>query len=820
MGASKPDLREIFPGESQMARQMRAQDWAATPLGDPSGWPDGLKIPLRMLLTSRFEMWLGWGPDLNFFYNDSYIPTLGIKHPAMLGEPFRKVWAEVYDDVADQVERVRAGEATWNSALLLLLERSGYPEETYHSFSYSPLYDSDGSVGGLLCIVTEETERVISERRLETLRQSGMALVGKADDQAVIEAACSVFQVDRRDFPFALIALAGENEAIHNCSTDAEHLTRLRWQHVPEGEVFPLENGIDWPRGPWRIPPCHGMAVPIPRGADKSPFGMLVLGLNPYRRNDADLLDFANLLAAQIGGALANTATLTSERQRADRMWSQARDLMVVVNSEGIFQSVSPAWTRILGHAATDVVGRHFQDFVHPDDNRSTVNALDQAINEGDLTGYENRFRTVDGDYRWISWHTSNEDGFAYGYGRDITEQKRSAEQLARAESALRQAQKMEAVGQLTGGIAHDFNNILMAVHSGLELIRKRSGNDARIDRLIENSLKATERGAALTQRMLAFARQQELAQEDVDLVQLVIGLMDMLRRSLGPSFDITTRLSPDLPMVRADLNQLEMALLNLVVNARDAMPEGGTIDISASAHQISAGEVNDLAAGAYVRLTVADHGRGMDSATLARAADPFFTTKGVGKGTGLGLSMVHGLARQIGGVLQLESTPDRGTSAHIWLVAGEAPGGVAGSRTGMEVAPSDAEAGAAAAMAGKRVVLAVDDDMIILMNTAALLEDMGHVVLEASSGEDALALFLDHPEIDLLITDQAMPGMTGSQLIDRLRAERPDLPVILATGYGETPKGDGPRVHRLGKPFNQAELQQAIDAISAVATG
>lgn len=204
------DLADIFPGTSEMARIMRERDWTQTPLGDPRQWPDALKIPLRMLLTSRSEMWLGWGPDLQFFYNDAYIPTLGIKHPSMLGRSFREVWSEVYKDVVDQVERVRAGEATWNKALLLLLERSGYPEETYHSFSYSPLFHSDGNVGGLLCVVTEETARIISERRLETLRQLGVALATVTDKAAIHAAVDAAFSTNRRDFPFVAMHFAGE----------------------------------------------------------------------------------------------------------------------------------------------------------------------------------------------------------------------------------------------------------------------------------------------------------------------------------------------------------------------------------------------------------------------------------------------------------------------------------------------------------------------------------------------------------------------------------------------------------------------------------
>ena len=389
---------------------------------------------------------------------------------------------------------------------------------------------------------------------------------------------------------------------------------------------------------------------------------------------------------------------------------------------------------------------------------------------------------------------------------RDITEREEAQRELELAREALFQSQKMEAIGQLTGGVAHDFNNLLMAIHSSLELLRKRNPGDSLHLKLLDNALKATERGSALTQRMLAFARRQELVNEHVEIQPLVSGMMELLQRSLGPMFQIDARFPGDLPGAFADVNQLEMALLNLVVNARDAMPAGGVIVITAEERVIGARDIPELAAGRYIRLTVRDRGSGMDAQTLARAADPFFTTKGVGKGTGLGLSMIHGFARQIGGVLHLESREGIGTDAHIWLPISDNP------------QPAESHEGETAStmLNHPQTVLVVDDDVIILMNTTALLEDLGHHAIEAHSGEEALQLMHDHPEIDLLITDQAMPGMTGSQLIEAIRRERPEMPIILATGYGETPSDQDLAFVRLGKPFDQMDLQRAIEALSA----
>lgn len=305
---------------------------------------------------------------------------------------------------------------------------------------------------------------------------------------------------------------------------------------------------------------------------------------------------------------------------------------------------------------------------------------------------------------------------------------------------------------------------------------------------------------------MLAFARRQELTPRRLDIPVLVARMTDMLDRSLGSAVEIETRFPLRLHQAVADANQLEMALLNLVLNARDAMPDGGVITISARDQQVHSGDPTGLEPGAYVSLSVADRGSGMDAETLARAREPFFTTKGIGKGTGLGLSMVHGLAEQSGGRLMLKSRPGQGTTAEIWLPA------TASEERRSNAYDSPAEEPFPAARPLK--ILAVDDDAIILMNTTALLEDLGHKPMEAYSGEEALEIFRHEPDIDLVITDQAMPRMTGMQLIDAIRKERPDVPVIIATGYGELPSGVTLNVSRLAKPFSQSDLARSLAAI------
>jgi signal transduction histidine kinase/CheY-like chemotaxis protein len=379
---------------------------------------------------------------------------------------------------------------------------------------------------------------------------------------------------------------------------------------------------------------------------------------------------------------------------------------------------------------------------------------------------------------------------------------RHESEQRLAAEQRLLQAQKMESIGQLTGGIAHDFNNLLAVILGNLDLLRKRVKDDERAKRLLEGAFQGAQRGAALTQRLLAFSRRQDLAPQATDVSQLVSSMMDLLTRSLGSSIEILTRFPPGLPPVKVDPNQLEMALLNLAVNARDAMPISGKITIAAHAQELAEGNTHGLSPGAYVCVSVSDTGMGMDAATLARAIEPFFTTKGVGKGTGLGLSMIHGLAVQSGGALTLRSELGKGTTAEIWLPQSEA------------VAEAPAPDGTSRPAHRTCTVLLVEDDALVMSATAAMLDDLGHTVVEASSGKAALQVLRENTAVDLVVTDHAMPGMTGLELAEQIRAEWPALPILVASGHAELPERAGLALSRLTKPFRRDELENAIASV------
>jgi PAS domain S-box-containing protein len=474
-----------------------------------------------------------------------------------------------------------------------------------------------------------------------------------------------------------------------------------------------------------------------------------------------------------------------------------------------------------------------FARVVHPDDQERVWAAIEAAL-RGEAS-YDTEFRIVreNGAVRWLA---SKGEVIRDAVGRpirmigtdtDITERHRAAEILAAANAELEQRveertrereaalaqvhemQKMESLGKLTGGVAHDFNNLLMAVLGNLSLLRKRLPQDPRSLRLLDSAVQGAERGATLTKRMLAFARRQELKPETVELGRLVNGMTDLLRRSLGPVVEIATDSLEDLPPVCVDPNQLELALLNLAVNARDAMPLGGRLAITGRHVPNGAGAPGELGRGAYVCIAVSDTGAGMDELTLKRATEPFFTTKGVGKGTGLGLSMVHGLAAQSGGAMRIASRVGFGTTVELWLPVADPAEVATGAGVGLEP-----ELVASTLTLRPCRVLVVDDDPLIAAGTCAMLEDLGLTPLEAPSAMRALELLDADARVDVVVTDHAMPGMTGMELAEEIRDKWPKIPVLLVTGYADLPEGQVMNLPRLAKPYKQEQLAASLSRI------
>ncbi|MBB3352947.1 PAS domain S-box-containing protein [Rhizobium sp. BK049] len=534
--------------------------------------------------------------------------------------------------------------------------------------------------------------------------------------------------------------------------------------------------------------------------------------IDPIRHPSGELVGFAKITRDLTERRAAEQAIRQSEEQFRRLVQGVSDYAIYMLDPDGNVSSWNFGAERIKGYRPDEIIGRHFSTFYTPEDRAAGLpeKALRVARSEGRFEREGWRVRK-DGSRFWASVVVDairDEDGEVLGFAkitRDITEKMETQRALEQAREELFQSQKMEAIGQLTGGIAHDFNNLLMAVLGSLELLKKRMPQDRSLTSLVDNAMQGAQRGAALTQRMLAFSRRQELHMEPIDVSGLVRGMMEILSRSLGPLTTIETSFPVRLPTILTDPNQLEMAILNLVVNARDAMPSGGRIMLRASEETITAGK-GPLSAGRYIRIAVIDEGEGMDAKTLEQAVTPFFTTKGVGKGTGLGLSMVQGLASQSGGRLILKSTLGEGTTAELWfpIVIAEQ---TAEASADMPQKPDNAPQ-------GLRIV-AVDDDGLVLMNTTLMLEDLGHTVFEAMAGPEALDILRKEP-VDLVICDHAMPRMTGAQLAEAIRSEWPEMPIILATGYADLPDGAGAaNLPRLGKPFSQAQLAEAISRIA-----
>ena len=498
------------------------------------------------------------------------------------------------------------------------------------------------------------------------------------------------------------------------------------------------------------------------------------------------------------------TADLTESERRFRGIFDSALQFMALLSPDGTVVEVNQtalSWSQI---ESADIVGKPFWLAAPMRGNKELQAAVKEGIQRaaaGETVRAEHEMRGA-GEVRAIVDFSlkavPGPDGkpiWLVAEGRDITD-------LKAAQEALRQSQKMEAMGQLTGGVAHDFNNLLTPIVGALDMLQRQGIGGERERRLISGAAQSAERARTLVQRLLAFARRQPLQSVPVDVAKLVKGMADLVSSTTGPQIKVVVEVSEDLPAAMADPNQLEMAILNLSVNARDAMPEGGTLRISATSEAVEAGHPSGLTAGGYICLSVADTGAGMDEATLARAVEPFFSTKGVGRGTGLGLSMVHGLASQLGGALRLRSRPGLGTNIELWLPRSTSMPEAAEARIDKTSVPDE-----------RGTALLVDDEDLVRMSTADMLGDLGYHVIEAASAEEAMRFFQAGEQFDLVVTDHLMPGMSGADLARAVRTANPDLPVLLVSGYAEN-EGLAADLPRLTKPFRKDELAASLAEI------
>ena len=493
-----------------------------------------------------------------------------------------------------------------------------------------------------------------------------------------------------------------------------------------------------------------------------------------------------------------------------NRLWDTSPDLLLVIDFNGVFRRVNPAWTKMLGYRPDELVGHHFNDFVVADDHTETAEATLLAA-EGGQPRIVNRYRHKDGSLRWISWVAAPAGEVTYATGRDVTAERAQAEALAQAEAALRQSQKMEAVGQLTGGLAHDFNNLLAGISGSLELMQTRinQGRLKDVDRYMGAAQGAAKRAAALTHRLLAFSRRQTLTPKPTNVNGLIAGMEELIRRTIGPEIALEVVGAAGLWPALIDPGQLENALLNLCINARDAMPKGGRITIETANKWLDrpAAVAHDIPEGQYLSLCVTDTGTGMSPEVVARVFEPFFTTKPIGQGTGLGLSMIHGFAKQSGGQVRIYSEVGEGTTVCLYM-----------PRHYGEAAGDDVVAalGEAARAEQGETVLIVDDEPSVRMLVTEVLEDLGYIAIEAADSGAGLKVLQSDVRIDLLVTDVGLPGgMNGRQMADAGRERRPELKVLFITGYAENSViGNGhlaPGMQVLTKPFAMEALASRI---------
>jgi len=812
----------------EMGARIRAFDWAKSPLGRPQAWPPALKTAVGMLLSTKFPMFIAWGPELRFLYNDAYAEILGGKHPAALGHAFEDIWADIWDEVGPLARRAVAGEATYFENLPLVMTRKGYEEQTWFTFSYGPLRGDSGEAEGMFCVCTETTATVLAERRrvseAERLRQlfdhaPGFMAVLRGPDHVIELANAAYLQlVGHRD-----ILGRPVREALPE--VEGQGFFELLDQVYRSGEAF---SGRSMTIGLQREP---GAAVEQRQvdfvfqpmlEPDGSAGGIFVEGTDVTERHRAEL---AVRESEERFRLIADSAPVPMWVTRLDR----ARSF------------VNRAYVEFLGISYDEAVRFDWRTVIHPEDAPRIL--AESLAGEASLKPFElvGRYRSGDGGWRWIRsisqprFGPQGEHVGFIGVAHDVTAlkeaevtlreanetlERRVGERTAdlsaaldrlqaevgeriRAEEALRQAQKMEAVGQLTGGIAHDFNNLLTPIMGGLELLAARA-EDPRMKRVADTALESARRGAKLTGQLLAFSRIQRISMAPVDVNALIDKMQTLLRHTIGRAVTIETALEPEAGCGLCDANQLENAILNLAINARDAMPGGGTLAISTA--RLTLPEEADHRAGTFVRIRVADTGEGMPAEVAARATEPFFSTKPLGKGTGLGLAQVYGIAQQSGGTLRIASTPGRGTQVDILIPATDAA--AAGEGEG------PAAAAAAAGAGGRAKVLVIDDDDEVRAFLIASLEGLGHDVMAAESGEEGLAR-LREGRPDLALIDYAMPGMHGAEVARAAREMAPGLPIVFVTGYAESEQLEaalGPDVPVLRKPFSLADLAAAVE--------
>ncbi|MES2756985.1 MAG: response regulator [Pseudomonadota bacterium] len=810
-----PSAPRFLDGGGVMGAAMRAHDWSRAAIGHPGHWPPALASMVGMILSSKFPMFVLWGADRVLLYNDSYIPMLGERHGHALGRPIGAVWPEVWPDIAPIVARSYAGEASFFENLPVTLERNGFPEQAWFMFSYSPLRDENGEVGGALCVCAETTEQVIEKASLHRSEARWRALFENMQEaffvgQAVRDAAGKMIDFRFLECNPAFGRQTGLDPATTIGRTAREAIPGLQQSLIDTyGQV--LETGEP-----------NDFEVDIP-----------ALGRCYEARARRQSAQLFSVLFLEITARVAADKALRASEQRFRTLAQAMPDQMWTATADGKLNWFNDRVFEYSGHGFDSLVGDGWGSIVHPDDLSAALLDWSAALASGDPYESNFRLRRADGAYRWFRARglpVPDDSGDAngnlwVGINTDVQDQYDANEALQRmndtlelrvaargaeletAHSALRQSQKLEAVGKLTGGVAHDFNNVLQVIGGNLQLLQGLVGADPAARARLSGAMAGVERGAKLSSQLLAFARKQPLEPVVINPGALIRELDDMLLRSTGEQVELATVIAADLWNTLIDPHQLENSLLNLVINGRDAMDGAGRLTIEASNTVLGEHDARrqpDATPGQYVMLAVTDSGGGMSDEVLQNAVEPFFTTKPEGHGTGLGLSMVYGFVTQSGGHLQIDSAVGAGTTVRIYL-----PRSLAAADVEAVPAPRDA-------VGGNETILVVEDDAQVRAIVVALLADLGYRVLAAPDAQAALAIIDSGVPVDLLFTDVVMPGpLRSHELARRAKSAQPALEVLFTSGYTEDGIVRGGRLERgvalLSKPYSREDLARKI---------
>ncbi|WP_288486501.1 response regulator [uncultured Novosphingobium sp.] len=786
-----PETPPFLAKGGMLGQRIAAADWSTTALGSIANWPHALRSAVSLILQARTPMVLLWGTDGVMFYNDAYAAVVGPQNQTRMGCTAGEAWGDNYDFIDNVLKVGLAGDALQYRDHEVTITRDITTEQMWLNLDYSPVLGEDGVPAGVICFLAETTDRVLAGRK-------AAFLLSLSDDLRALSTPADIMSM-------TAVRLGEQMNAsrVFYAEVNAGLMSVERDYHSGVGPIVGQHSLESF--GP-AILAAYMSGAPVvvhdvmtdSRLGHEARAGLSEREVGGYV--DVVLFqeaDFISLLAVQ--SATARTWTddevmlvqqvgervkVAIERARAerDRLWDLSQDMLARGDYEGMLSAVSPAWTRILGWTESELLTRTYETLNHPEDNSQTLAAIKEMAQTRQPIRFENRIATRDGDWKHIEWTLSPEaDGLNFiAVGRDLTEANARRAELESAQEALRQSQKMEAIGQLTGGIAHDFNNMLTGVIGSLDLMRRNiaSGRMDRVDRYIDAATVSAQRAAALTSRLLAFGRRQSLDMKAMDVNALVAGMEELLFRTLGEQIELGTDLAPELWAASSDENQLESALLNLCINARDAMPNGGKLIIETTNTRLDERYTRDhpdVTPGDYVVLSVTDTGSGMAPTTMDKVFEPFFTTKPVGQGTGLGLSMVYGFARQSGGHVRIYSEVGQGTTVKLFLTRSLGGEALVAAMPSPETPRGSGE-----------TVMVVEDDPSVRMIVTELLSEVGYGVLEATDADTAIPILQSNQRIDLLVSDVGLPGMNGRQLAEVARQSRPDLKILFITGYAQ----------------------------------